>query len=142
MNGFRYQLNKGLSLIEMIIVVAIIGSLSAIAIPSYGNYIITTERKRAQLDLFQLQVFVEQAYTANDVYPDAINTTDFDLSKEYVYAIDKSGNGRDAYVLSATPKSASRQVNDVCYAFLINAASDQSNKDKAGGAINKTDCWL
>lgn len=45
------SLNKGFSLIELIIVVAIIGILAAIAYPSYIDYVTKTKRTDAQSEM-------------------------------------------------------------------------------------------
>ena len=62
----RYQ---GFTLIEVMIVVAIVGILSAIAYPSYAEYIRRGHRADARAGLLQAQQYLERASTATGVYP-------------------------------------------------------------------------
>ncbi len=133
---------RGFSLIEVLIVVALIGILSAIAIPAYDNYIIKTERKRAQLDLYQYQVYAEQYFTLNNAYPsDLASCSNCEVSEEYIYSIDNTGSGDDIYVLKATPYTTRQKTDSDCYTMVINAASTQSN-EKNGTQLSNTNCWL
>ncbi len=133
---------RGFSLIEVMIVVVLICILSAIAIPAYDNYIIKTERKRAQLDLYQYQVYAEQYFTLNNTYPKKLDDcSSCEVSTEYTYAINISGSGDNAYVLEATPKTTRQKTDSDCYTMVINAASAQSNK-KGNSPLSNANCWL
>jgi prepilin-type N-terminal cleavage/methylation domain-containing protein len=60
---------QGFTLIELMIVVAIVGILSAIAYPSYTEYMRRGHRADARAGLLQAQQWLERAATATGVYP-------------------------------------------------------------------------
>lgn len=60
---------KGFTLIELMIVVAIIGILSAIAIPAYTDYVTRAKIPEATSTLADLRVKMEQYYLDNRTYP-------------------------------------------------------------------------
>jgi len=59
---------KGVTLMEVMITVAIIGILSAIAIPSYSTYVTKSRQGEAKSALLELGQFMERHYTANSSY--------------------------------------------------------------------------
>ncbi len=59
---------KGMTLIELMIVVAIVGILASIAYPSYTQHIIDTRRKLAQSCLNEYALYMERFYTLNMTY--------------------------------------------------------------------------
>lgn len=135
----RMQLKqRGISLIEVIIVTVIVGVLAAIALPSYRQHQFKAERSGAQSSLYQLQIWLEQQFTQNGSYPTTLSCDDCQLSAQYDYAITLSANA--PYQLSATPKASSAQQSDECYRFVLNGLAEQSNTDKQGNAVTAS-CW-
>ncbi len=57
-----YQQQRGFTLLELLIVLAIIGILSAIAIPSYRDYIIRGKITEATSNLGDMRIKLEQFY--------------------------------------------------------------------------------
>lgn len=60
------KLFSGFTLIELMIVVAIIGILSAIAYPSYSQYVLRSNRADAQALMLETAQFMERYFTTNN----------------------------------------------------------------------------
>lgn len=62
---------EGFSLVEMMIVVAIIGILASIALPSYKEYVLRANRADAKAILMETAQFMERYFTTNNTYANA-----------------------------------------------------------------------
>ena len=65
---------KGFTLIELMIVVAIIGILAAIAIPQFASYRVKAFNAAAKSDLHSAQTTFEVFFNDNNLYPNAVAT--------------------------------------------------------------------
>ena len=61
----------GFTLVELMIVVAIIAILAAIAVPSYNDYVTRSKLQEAHTNLAAARVNMEQYYQDNRVYTTA-----------------------------------------------------------------------
>lgn len=117
---------RGFTLIEVMIVVAIVGILSAIAVPSYNEYIRRAHRADARAGLLQAQQWLERAATAQGIYPTTLpNTYQWlktdgtpDPTKRYTIGF-QAGNTTAAFTLVATRKSPGPQATDRCGNYTL-----------------------
>nr|WP_162996085.1 type IV pilin protein [Acidovorax sp. 1608163] len=131
---------QGFTLIEVMIVVAIVGILSAIALPSYSEYIRRGHRADARAGLLQAQQWLERASTATGVYPTALPaslTWATDTTKRYTISIGGPAS-QSAFTLTATPKGA--QVGDKCGNFTVTNTGLRGADGATSGSI-VTECW-
>jgi type IV pilus assembly protein PilE len=115
---------SGFSLIELLVVMAIIGVLVAIAVPSYDSYLKRGARSAAQT--FMMQISTKQAQYLLDARNYAVGTTALtslglttptDVSPWYDIAIENGTGGTTVsspptFRVRATPKTGTRQAND------------------------------
>ena len=108
----------GFSLIELMIAVAIVGIIAAVAIPSYKQYIVKSNRAAAQshmTDIAQSQhqyLVDNRAYTATLADLNGL-TTPGSVSKYYTIAIDAPAATPPTFTVTATPKAGTTQADDV-----------------------------
>jgi len=62
------RVHKGFTLIELMIVVVVIAVLSAIAIPSYKNYVLRAKRASARTAIQNMAQQQERYFTQNNTY--------------------------------------------------------------------------
>lgn len=133
---------QGFTLIEMMIVVAIIGILAAIAYPNYQEYVLRGHRSEGMALLNDAAARQERYYSQTNTYV----TADGDIQKLGLSATSSSGryelsvsapNGSGGYLLTAAPQGA-QAADTKCGAFLLNARGVR-NVGASGASANE--CW-
>lgn len=139
---------RGFTLIEVMITVAIVGILIAIALPSYSEYIRRVHRADARTGLMQAAQWLERAATANGVYPTSLpNALQWmdgnqvpDPGKRYNISFASSSNA--AFTLQAIPKNPGPQASDKCGTYtLSNTGVRGANGKTSGQAGYDANCW-
>jgi type IV pilus assembly protein PilE len=106
---------KGITLIELMVVVGIIAILASIAIPSYSQYIIRTNRRAAQATMMEIAVREHQFFVANRAFavasdPNFNFTLPPEVDEHYDLAITLTAGPPPGFTITMT--ATGRQASD------------------------------
>ena len=125
-------LQKGFTLIELMIVVAIIGILAAVALPAYQDYTIRAKLSEVILAMSACRTSITEVYQTGGTPPNANSWgCESGVSSKYVQGLASNANG----IVTATIQNISADVNgkQVTLAPMINTGIANSGTDMGKG---------
>lgn len=137
---------RGFTLIELMVVVAIVGIITAIAYPSYMESVMKSRRGAAKSCLSEYAHFMERFYTTNLAYdkdqananlvvPTLACTTEGRLNQYYTFAV--TNLTRNTFTATATPTGVQLTSDTKC--GTLSLTHDGQRKVSVTG--NAAICW-
>lgn len=149
---YANKLQRGVTFIELLIVMVIISVIASFAYPSYMNYVVDTKRTAATSILLQVadrqqQFFMDNKRFANDLTALGFANNPLVISddgsvmanagdSDSTYSVSLSNVAATTYTITAAPLHAQASRDAKCGSLTLNQA--QLKGSSAGGG---NDCW-
>ena len=116
------RMQRGFTLIELMVVVAILGIIAAVAWPSYLEHLKAGRRGEATSGIGKMQLLQERWRAEHTSYGDDADLATLDtLPTSSYYDFDVTGPTASAYTITATKKG--KQSADSCGNLVVTAST-------------------
>lgn len=141
--------HDGYTLIELLVVVTIIALLTAVAVPSYRQYVLRAKRADATTALLRLAAMQERFYIQNNSYASSAQMATAPpaglgiggTERGYYVLEITSGDLTTGYTATASIDADGEQHDDgECAVFSVDERGLRSASN-SGGADNTERCW-
>jgi type IV pilus assembly protein PilE len=136
------RVQKGFTLIELMVAVAIVGILASIALPTYTNYVKSSNAQAAPTNLLAMKTQLEQFYADYPATGYATNAfasspcTPPDPASKFSYAC--TGVAKDTFTITATGINGS---NIQGWTYTINQSGTRTSSG-IDGVSGTHACWI
>jgi len=132
------RLKRGVTLVELMIVVAILGILAAVAYPGYLQYAAKSKRIEAKTALLKIAMLQERFYLQNNRYTTDLTQLGFSapvnaMTASGTYVVNVTVNGLNEFLASAAYQKSNDELGK-CATFTIDGRGDR-------GSAPYADCW-
>ena len=133
MRTMKYM--RGVTLLELMIVVVILGILTAIAYPSYRQFIERAKRTEAKALLLRIAVDQERFYLQNNTFGDMaeLQYDEPQITDSDAYSVTITTNNASNFSVTATYQLGGEEA-DKCLTFTIDGRGTKTS-------LPYTDCW-
>ncbi len=131
--------NRGFTLMEMMIVIAIIGILASVALPAYNDYVMRGRVAEAFGELSSMRAKLEQHFLDNRTYAGACvagTAAPLPTGKYFTYSC---ALGASTYKVTATGVAAEGTGG---FAYTIDEANTRATTSAPAGYNTSATCWI
>jgi type IV pilus assembly protein PilE len=130
---------QGFSLLELMVVVAIVAILMAIGYPPYSHYLVKARRSQAEVNLLYMAGQMEAFYSLNSTYQGAssesLGLKLYTDDQSYQLSIQTVSDSH--YTLAATPLGAQTQADTDCKTLTLSETGERGST----GDLPANFCW-